>query len=234
MKLHPEEKHCLPATDRTELHRGMGSWRLKLAQHPRERGGLGSDATDCFDIYWAMPEATGAAVRQNSARWSSLECTWQVVRKVLRVGRNVHFSRKVGRILKKKSFAKMTVCGWLFAEKRVILMYFLITKVAGRGNEQEFLIYPCRMPWLGVGWSCKDLQGSCLVSALSLLVLTQLCPPWLCCSQGTVTWPMARAVGKLWLIHGCKALLGLGTKGTTGTWSTRKEHNDVMFMYRRT
>lgn len=137
-------------------------------------------------------------------------------------------------MLKKKSFAKITVCGLLFAGNRVILMDFLITKVAGCGNKQELLIYPCRMPWLRVGWSCKDLQGSCLAFALSLLVLTQLCPAWLCCSRGTGTWPMARAVGKLWLINGCKALLGLGRKGTKGTWSTGKEHNDVMFVYRRT
>lgn len=74
-----------------------------------------------------------------------------MVRKVVRVGRNVHFSGKVAKMLKKISFARITVCGLLFAGNRVILMYFLITKVAGRGNKQELLIYPCRMPWLGVG-----------------------------------------------------------------------------------
>lgn len=74
-----------------------------------------------------------------------------MVREVVRVGRNAHFSRKVDKMLKKKSFARITVCGLLFAGNRVILMDFLITKVAGCGNKQELLIYPCRMPWLRVG-----------------------------------------------------------------------------------
>lgn len=76
VKMHPKEKHCLPTTDRTELHRGVGSWRLKLAQHPTERGRLGSDVTRFFchllghaSSCWCC---NGAGTKHDGHPWSAL------------------------------------------------------------------------------------------------------------------------------------------------------------------
>lgn len=83
---------------------------------------------DFFVIYWAMPVAAGAAVGQELSTMVTPGVHFKVVMKVIRVGRNAHFFGKVDKMPKKRSFAKITVCGLLFAGNRVILMYFLITK----------------------------------------------------------------------------------------------------------
>lgn len=56
-----------------------------MAQHPTERGGHGSEATDFFVIYWAMPVAAGVipswkgsccrgtGIKHHDHPWSALE-----------------------------------------------------------------------------------------------------------------------------------------------------------------